>query len=97
MERVTGDRITFGADYITLPLFAITEGGVQFPMSHFLRYFLSEYNPTPCQLSVNTWRILCSAMRLGKLNNLPFTLGDLKLMYLVPRNPMYDKYYLTTR
>lgn len=28
VERVTGDRITFGADYITLPLFAITEGGV---------------------------------------------------------------------
>lgn len=66
-------------------------------MSHFLRYFLSEYNLTPCQLSINTWRILCSAMRLGKLNNLPFTLGDLMLMYVVSRNPMYDKYYLTTR
>ncbi|KAF7138835.1 hypothetical protein RHSIM_Rhsim07G0158000 [Rhododendron simsii] len=29
-------------------------------------------------------------------NNLSFTLGDLMLMYMVSRNPKYDKYYLTT-
>lgn len=48
VERVTGDRITFGVDFITLPLFAIIEGGVRFPMSHFFRYFLSSYNLMPC-------------------------------------------------
>lgn len=46
---------------------------------------------------MNTWRILCLAMRLAELNHLPFTLGDLMLMYVVSRNPTYDKYYLTTR
>lgn len=97
VERVTGDRITFGVDFITLPLFAIIEGGVRFPMSHFFRYFLSSYNLMPCQVSVNTWRILCSATRLAKRNNLPFTLGDLILMYLVSRNPSYNKYYMSTR
>lgn len=66
VEKVTGDRITLGTDFITLPLFAIIEGGVRFSMSHFLRYFLSSYNLMPCQLSVSTWRILCSAMRLAK-------------------------------
>ncbi|KAF7143717.1 hypothetical protein RHSIM_Rhsim05G0105000 [Rhododendron simsii] len=76
VERVTGDQITFGADFIILPLYAITGGG---------------------GVSVNTWHILCSAIRLAKLNNQPFTLGDLMMMYVVLKNPTYDKYYLTMR
>ncbi|KAF7144307.1 hypothetical protein RHSIM_Rhsim05G0054300 [Rhododendron simsii] len=52
--------------------------------------------PSP-KVAVNTWRILNSAIRLAESNNLPFTLGDLMLMYMVSRNPKYDKYYLTTR
>ncbi|KAF7153986.1 hypothetical protein RHSIM_Rhsim01G0093200 [Rhododendron simsii] len=97
VERVSGDRISFGEDFIILPLFAITEGGVRFPMSPFLRYFLSDYNLAPIQVAVNTWRVLCSAIKLAESNNIPFTLGDLMLMYVVSRNPKYDKYYLTTR
>lgn len=87
VDRVTGDRITFGEDFIILPLFAITEGGVRFPMSPFLRYFLSDYHLAPIQVAVNTWRILCSAIRLAEINNLPFTLGDLMLMYVVSNKP----------
>ncbi|KAF7120213.1 hypothetical protein RHSIM_Rhsim13G0002100 [Rhododendron simsii] len=97
VERVSTDRVTFGEDFIVLPLFAITEGGVRFPLSPFLRYFLSDYKLAPIQVAVNTWRILNSAIRLAESNNLPFTLGDLMLMYMVSRNPKYDKYYLTTR
>jgi hypothetical protein len=97
VERVTGDRILFGEDFIVLPLYAITEGGVRFPMSPFLRYFLDEYKIAPIQVAQNTWRVLCSAIRLAERNNLPFTLGDLMLMYLVSRSPKYDRYYLTTR
>lgn len=97
VERVTDDRITFGADFIILLPYAITEGGVRFPRSPFLRCFLDSYNLVPIQVSVNTWRIFCSAMRLAKINDMPFTLGDLTLMYVVSRNPSYDKYYLTTR
>ncbi|KAI8546920.1 hypothetical protein RHMOL_Rhmol07G0156800 [Rhododendron molle] len=97
VERVTGERIPFGADFIVLPLYPITEGGVRFPMSPFLRYFMSSYNLAPIQLSLNTWHILCSAMRLAESNNLPFTLGDLMLMYIVSRNPSYDRYYMATR
>ncbi|KAF7147982.1 hypothetical protein RHSIM_Rhsim03G0059200 [Rhododendron simsii] len=96
VERVSGDKISFGDDFIILPLFAITEGGVRFPMSPFLCYFLSDYNLGPIQVAVNTWRILCSVIKLAESNNLPFTLGDLMLMYIVSRNPKYDKYYLTT-
>ncbi|KAF7151064.1 hypothetical protein RHSIM_Rhsim02G0086800 [Rhododendron simsii] len=97
VERVTTDRIPFGEDFIVLPLFAITwGGGVRFPMSPFLRYFLEDHNLVSIQVAVNTWRILCSAIRLAETNNLSFTLGDLMLMYMVSRNPKYDKYYLTT-
>ncbi|KAF7124569.1 hypothetical protein RHSIM_Rhsim12G0097900 [Rhododendron simsii] len=64
-------------------------------MCPFLRYFLADYNLAPIQVTVNTWRILCSAIRLAESNNLSFTFGDLMLMYTVSRNPKYDKYYLT--
>lgn len=47
MERVTGDRITFGEDFIILLLYAITERRVRFPMSPFLQYFLELYNLAP--------------------------------------------------
>ncbi|KAF7120456.1 hypothetical protein RHSIM_Rhsim13G0128400 [Rhododendron simsii] len=101
VERVSTDQIPFGEDFIVLPLFAITEGGggggVRFPMSPFLRYFLVDYKLAPIQVAVNTWRILCSAIKLAELNNLSLTLGDLMLMYMVLRNSKYDKYYLTTR
>ncbi|KAF7145187.1 hypothetical protein RHSIM_Rhsim04G0192000 [Rhododendron simsii] len=97
VERVTTDRIPFGEDFIMLPLFSITEGGVRFPMSPFLYYFLADYKLAPIQVAVNTWHILCSVIRLAESNNLLLTLGDLMLMYMVSRNPKYDKYYLTTR
>ncbi|KAF7129323.1 hypothetical protein RHSIM_Rhsim10G0118900 [Rhododendron simsii] len=84
VERVTGDRISFSTNFVIVPLYAITGegggGGVRFPMSPFLRYFLESYNLAPIQVSMNTWRILCSAMRLPRLNNQPFPLGDLMLI-----------------
>lgn len=33
MKGVTGDRILYGEDFIFPPLFAISEGGVRFPMN----------------------------------------------------------------
>lgn len=47
VETVTGDRITFGEDFIVLPLYAITERGVRFRMSPFPRYFLEMYIVAP--------------------------------------------------
>lgn len=66
-------------------------------MIPFHRYFLNSYKLAPIQVSINTWHILSSAIRLAELNQLPFTLGDLMLMYMVSRNRAYDKYYLTTQ
>ncbi|KAF7153042.1 hypothetical protein RHSIM_Rhsim01G0168800 [Rhododendron simsii] len=39
VEKVTGDRITLGTDFITLPLFAIIEGGVRNPT--YDKYYLT--------------------------------------------------------
>ncbi|KAI8563838.1 hypothetical protein RHMOL_Rhmol03G0140300 [Rhododendron molle] len=66
-------------------------------MSPFLRYFLEMYNLAPIKVVLNTWHILCSAMRLVESKNPSFSLGDLMLMHVVSRNPTYDKYDLTTR
>lgn len=43
LRLVREEDITFFDDHITIPLLAITEGGLQFPVNLLLRQFLHEY------------------------------------------------------
>ena len=97
VERYTEHRLTYGEDFILLPLFAITEGGVRFPFHPLIRQFLNCYKLVPCQVAVNVYRILCSAMELAHRNNLQrITLGDLMLMYQVGKNATHQRYFMST-
>ena len=49
-------QVVFGDNLITVPLMAITEGGLKLPMPGLLRDFLSYFGLTPCHLSVNCFR-----------------------------------------
>ena len=40
IELLLGDRIYYGDDHITVPLMAITEGGLRFPFPKMIRQFL---------------------------------------------------------
>jgi len=99
LERVPElGRVTWGDDFTVVPLFAITEGGLRFPFHPLIREFLFEFRIAPCQLMVNTYRILSSAVKLVEENTAitKLLLADLMLMYQVGRNAQYDRYYLFT-
>lgn len=97
VEAYTGSRLTYGEDFILLPLLAITEGGVRFPIHAFIRQFLHCYKLVPCQVAVNVYRILYSVMELARRNDIQrITLGDLMLMYQVGKNATHQRYFLST-
>jgi hypothetical protein len=98
VERYDESRLTFGEDFILLPLLAITEGGVRFPFNSFIREFFDCYKLVPCQVAVNVFRILYSTIELVHRNNLErVILGDLMLMYQVAKNATHNRYYMSTK
>ena len=60
------DRVTFGKDYIIVPLMAIVKGGLRFPMTGLLRSFFSYFGLTPCQLSINGYRVISYCVKIGQ-------------------------------
>lgn len=64
VSPVEGNRIWFSREHITVPLMAITEGGLSFPMHRILREILYHFELTPCQLSVNSYRIILLIIKL---------------------------------
>lgn len=64
VEPFKEERLVFLVDYVIFPLIAITEGRVQFPFHPFLRGYLAQYELTPCQLSINSYRIINSTNAL---------------------------------
>ena len=90
-------QVYFGNYFITVPLMAITEGGLKFPMPGLLRDFLSYFGLTPCQLSVNCFRIINSCVEICRRRGIEFRLSDLMTMFTLTRNRKSWKYFLTPR
>ena len=91
------DRVTFGKDYITVPLMAIAEGGLHFPMPSLLRSFFSYFGLTPCQLSVNGYRVINCCVEICRRRNFEFRLSDLMGLFNLSRNRRSWKYFLSPR
>lgn len=83
---VKEEDITFTPGHITVPLMAITEGDLPFPINPLLRQVLSEYKLTPCYLTVNSFRIINVVRALREKNNLVFNIFDLFGVYSMSRN-----------
>ena len=91
------DRVTFGKDYITVPLMEIVEGGLRFPMPVLLRSFFSYFGLTPCQLSINDYRVIGCCIEICRRRNLEFRLCDLMGLFRLSRNRRSWKYFLSPR
>lgn len=48
VSTIQGNRIQFSDEHITVPLMAITKGGLQFPIHKILREILHLFKLTPC-------------------------------------------------
>lgn len=97
ITRPSDGKIHYAKGQVYVPLMAITEGGLTFPMPRLLRQFLDVYELAPHQLVTNVYRIICSVVRLSEQHNIPFRLADLMAVYTVARSRSYGRYYFSRR
>lgn len=88
-----GDR----PEHITVPLIAICEAGLQFPLHPFLREILYRFSLAPHQLAINSYRIIMLVVALIESQDLDFTVTDLFYTYTMSRHSKMGRRYLTTR
>lgn len=74
VRLVCGGDITFSDDHITVPLLAIIEGGLRFPVNELLRQFIHEYQINPRFLAMNSFRIINGLFALREKFNLVFNI-----------------------
>lgn len=97
IRRVNRDDIEHGPDHITVPIMAITKGGLRFPIGHHLREFFRTYNLSPFQLALNSFRIINSALALSRKELLPFHWCDLLIPYYVNSNKTSGRRFFSMR
>ncbi len=81
---------------LILPLIAIIEGGVRFPMDPLLAHFLDYFNLSPTQISPNIFRIVMGMMELNRRLGLDLTVHDIIATYTL-RTSQSEAYSLRPR
>ena len=90
-------EVGFREGELALPLMAIIEGGVRFPLDPLLRRFLRALTLTSSQITVNTFRVISAISELRSREALPFGLAELFLVYKLSRSGNPPRYYLSSR
>ena len=68
---------------LCIPLVAIIEGEVRFPMDPFLMEFLNYLNLSPTQVSPNIFRIVMGVVELNRQLGLSLTVHDIVATYTI--------------
>ena len=79
--RFWKDALTGEPGDLILPLVAIIEGGVRFPMDPLLADFLDYFNLCPNQISPNIFRIVMGVVELNCRLGLNLTVHDIIATY----------------
>lgn len=91
------DEVKDRPEHIIVPLMAICEAGLRFPLHPFLMEVLARFSLAPHQLAINSYRIIMLVITLIEGQNLNFTVADLFHTYTMFRHGYTGRWYLTTR
>lgn len=90
------DRREHRPEHITVPLMAIWEAHLRFPLHSFLREILSRFSLAPHQLAINSYCIIMSVIALIEGQGLDFTATDFFQTYTMSQHGKLGHRYLTT-
>ena len=84
------DGSIFHNGWMPFWLVIVIEGGVRFPLHPLLKSCLREWNPYPCQLMPNGFKIIMGAVELNRILEINLRVHDIKDVYdLSNPNPRF--------
>ena len=99
LEPADEDNLVLGPNHIFMPILAIIEGGVRFPLHPFLCKFFHKLKLAPSQVTVNVFRTVMGIARLneGTSRSTPISYEDIFGCYTLGFSKATGMYYLGRR
>jgi hypothetical protein len=97
LAPVGADREVATWEMMCIPIVAIVEGGVRFPLDPFLRRVLNWYKLSPMQVSTNFFRLVMGMVALNRILGTQLGLWELQWWYSIVINPTYNTFYFKAR
>uniref|UniRef100_A0A2N9FTD1 Uncharacterized protein n=1 Tax=Fagus sylvatica TaxID=28930 RepID=A0A2N9FTD1_FAGSY len=82
---------------LLIPVVAIVEGGIRFPMDPLLADFLNYFRLSPSQVNSNVFRIVMGTVELNRRLGLELSIHDIVRTYVLHHNTRTEAYLLRPR